>query len=453
MTAYSAPVAQHRLFTIILILFFLGSRLLFFFLEQDNFLYRLPQQDDAPAYLQLSAVYAGLATYDSVRRSPFTRVPLYPIFLSFFAFIPLSARLLLVFILQQFLQLLIILSVWFYLRRHHSLRLAFVASLLLLLFYDFAIYGFLVRSETLFTALVVLSCLLFIQAVSRRRLGLFFLSAFFFSQATLTRPVAALVVFPLILLTILSSLPLRVNYRDISLRCFLILVGYAFPLLPWLYHNYALSGTLLLQQDTGNLIHTTVPGGHWGSVDIHQLVDTASMTELEADRALTKIALARIKDNPSIWLKNTLNNFSWRLWSMGFAGTYLRYLNHTAATAVGAQPEVNLPLWQRLLASWSIFNVQYDIHPLYHLYFVLNNLLGLLITFLPLLGLILFPFLPSPRQIIFVWLLYFWIFSSFFAFSGSRYMVPFLPLLWLVVPAYPSALKKLFHSFHYASAS
>lgn len=426
----------------IVTLFFI-TRLTFFFLEQNDFLYRLPQQDDAPTYLDIASVYSGLHTYASVDRSPFTRVPIYPQTLALLSSISLPLRFVFLFITQQFLQLTIIITVFFYLQYCYSSRLALLYAALLIFFYDFAIYGFLVRPETLFTAFVLLACLLFLRALSTNSIIQFSLSSLFLSLATLTRPVAALSIIPLMALTIYFTRG-STSVRRQFIRLFLILVVYSLPLAPWLYHNYLLSGSLVLQQDTGNLIHATVPGGHWGSVDIHQLINTADMSELEVDRALTALAITRIKANPSIWLKNTFANFTFRLWSMGFADTYLRYLDHAVLDPGGYHAPLSPPLWQRLLSSWKIPSTQFSIHPFYHLYFILNNILGIFISVLPIVGLMLFPFLPAHSKVLFTFLLYFWFITSFFAFSGSRYMVPLLPLLWLVIPSYPAAVRKLF---------
>lgn len=426
----------------IIIALFLITRLTFFFLEQDDFLYRLPQQDDAPTYLDIASVYSGLHTYASVDRSPFTRVPIYPLILAVFSSIPLPLRFVFLFIAQQFMQLVIIITVYLYLRHFYSSQLALLYASLLIFFYDFAIYGFLVRPETLFTALVLLACLLFLRALSANSIILFSLSSLLLSLATLTRPVAALSIIPLIALTIYFTRG-STSVRRQFLYLFFILVAYSLPLTPWLYRNYLLSGSLVLQQDTGNLIHATVPGGHWGSVDIHQLINITNMSELEVDRALTAIALTRITANPAIWLKNTFANFTFRLWSMGFADTYLRYLDHAVLDPGGYHAPLSPPLWQRLLSSWKISSPQFLIHPIYHLYFILNNLLGIIVSVLPLVGLMLFPFLPASSKVLFTYLLYFWFITSFFAFSGSRYMVPLLPLLWLIVPSYPSAIRQL----------
>jgi len=432
----------NRLGLALIIALFFITRLTFFFLEQNDFLYRLPQQDDAPTYIDIASVYAGLNTYASVDRSPFTRVPIYPQILAVFSSIQLPLRFLLIFICQQFLQLAIIITVYLYLHHFYSSRLALLYAALLIFFYDFAIYGFLVRPETLFTAFVLMACLLCLRALSTNSTFQFSLSSLFLSLSTLTRPVAALSIVPLLALTTYFTGG-STSVRRQLIRLLLILVVFILPLAPWLYHNYLLSGTLVLQQDTGNLIHATIPGGHWGSVDIHRLLNTANMSELEVDRALTALAVARIKDNPAIWLKNTFTNFTFRLWSMGFADTYLRYLDHTVLDPGGYHAPLSAPLWQRLLSSWKIQSPQFSINPLYHLYFILNNILGISISFLPIVGLILFPFLPIHSKVIFTFLLYFWFVTSFFAFSGSRYMVPLLPLLWLVVPSYPAAVRKL----------
>ena len=446
-TPLSPTQSLHHFGLIIVIGLFIVTRLTFYFLEETDFLFRLPQQDDAPTYLDLASVYAGLQTYDSVDRSPFTRVPVYPQALAFFSSIMLPARYILLFTIQQVLQLIIIITVYFYLRYFYSGRIALLASTGLILFYDFAIYGFLIRPEVLFTAFVLTACLFLLRALSTNSTIWFFVSAIFLSLATLTRPVAALSIFPLLGITIYFAKS-YLSLRLLFIRLLIILAAYILPLAPWLYHNYLLSGSLVLQQDTGNLIHATVPGGHWGSVDIHELLDTTNTTELALDRALTTEALKRIKNNPTIWVKNTLANFTYRLWSMGFADTYLRYLDHTQTDPGGYHAPLSPPLWQRLLSSWNIFSPRFSINPMYHLYFVVNNIFGIFVSVLPLIGLVLFPFLPSSSKVIFIFLLYFWFITSFFAFSGSRYMVPILPLLWLVVPSYQAAARQLFHLTH-----
>ena len=429
----------------IVIIFFI-SRLTLFFLEYNDFLYRLPRQDDAPSYLGLASIYAGDQTYESLDLSPFTRVPIYPLLLALLTPLSTPFSYALLFVYQQALQLAIILIVYAYIYRYFSRRWAFSAALILLFFYDFTIYGFLVRPEVLFTFFLLLACLLYLAAISSNRLLWFTLAALLVSLSTLTRPVAALFIFPLLLLTIYHGYRVHDSWRPVLARLLFMILAYTLPLLPWFYHNYQLSGLLILQQDTGNLIHTTVPGGHWGTVDIHQIVNTDVMSEWEADRVLTKEALTRIKTNPTIWLKNSFSNFFFRLWSMGFADTYLRYLDHTAINPGGYHTPVSPSIWQRLASSWQLFNPAFNISPIYHLYFILNNFLGLAVTFSPVLSLILFPFLPYPSKIVFIFLLYFWVITACFAFSGSRYMVPLLPLLWLTLPAWPAAFKRLVNS-------
>ena len=128
-----------------ILIIFIISRLTLFFLEYNDFLYRLPRQDDAPSYLGLASIYAGDQTYESLDLSPFTRVPIYPLLLALLTPLSTPFSYALLFVCQQALQLAIILIVYAYLYRYFSRRWAFSAALILLFFYDFTIYGFLVR--------------------------------------------------------------------------------------------------------------------------------------------------------------------------------------------------------------------------------------------------------------------------------------------------------------------
>ena len=213
---------------------------------------------------------------------------------------------------------------------------------------------------------------------------------------------------------------------------------------PWLIRNYRLANQLLFQKETG-LIYATYPGGHYQCIDIKNIINTDSKSKLQIEKDLNSLAFSRIISHPSIWLKNTFKNFSFRLWAMGFTDTHLRYFEYTEDTGGYHKHTSSSPL-TRLFESNTLFSIN-NIHPLFHLYLIMNNIIGFSLIPLSIIGLILFPYLNYNNKIIFSTITYFWVITSFFSFTGSRLMIPMVPLIFLVIPNYLSAFKNLVKPF------
>jgi len=439
--------SHRKISLIVLIIFvaiFFGSRTLLFFTDIQHYLNVFPYQDDARVYLSLASIILDQTTYEATDLSPFVRVPLYPLFIAAIKSLSPTYYIPIIFSIQQLVQLSIIVTVFRYIRKYYSQTVAAFLSLILTLFFDFTLYGFLVRPEIIFSAFILFGSLAFLRALHHQNKTWPILTSLLFGLATLTKPVAALlIIIPLTLITF-SAYPSK-HYLSISAVKSILIIGTFFLVLsPWLVRNYLISGTLVLQQDTSNIIHATAPGGHWGTLTTEDLITTEGKSVLEIDRELTTLALQRIKQNPSIWIRNSLKNFTFRLWSIGFTDTHLRYFGYSDISG-GYHKSGSPSLLSRLLVSINIVNSDYDINPLHHLYLIANNVVGFSMVPITLLGLVLLPFFSPPAKKLFAMLLYFWLLTSLFSFSGSRYMVPLIPILFLVLPDYPQAMMKMLH--------
>ncbi len=427
---------------IFIILVFLVTRGLLFLLEKDLFLYKFPYQDDAPAYLKISQILLGQESYESSSLSPFVRVPGYPLFLSAIQKPAGLNNFKTIFFIQQFISLVIIFTLFFYLCKKTSIKMALTLVLILALFFDFTLYGFLIRSEILFTFLIFFGTLTHLNTVNRRQLKWAVLTGLLFGLATLTRPVSFLAFIPLSL-TILATKQKGLNTIVSSLKLiFAFLIPFVLVLTPWLTRNYSLSGRFLLQQDLSNIYYATLPGGHWQSVQITDVIDTADKDYLAIDSEMTALAVKNIKEKPNVWIKNSLRSFLYRLWSMGFTDTYLRYFEYTPDT--GGYHKSSISPLSKLISSINIFSNRYSINPIHHLYLVINNIIGFSFILMSLFCLIVFPYFKRNAIVIFTIFLYFWSITSIFAFSGSRYMIPMVPLLFLLTPDILAGARSLF---------
>jgi|GEM_PF-2749161 4-amino-4-deoxy-L-arabinose transferase-like glycosyltransferase len=431
-----------RHYLLIITIIFIASRALIFISEKDDFLNILLQQDDGVVYQELSLIWQGEATYESLNRSPFVRVPLYPVFLAVVSKISYPHNIPTVFLIQQVIQYVIIVSVFLYIKRYHSLVTAGLLAITLTLFFDFTLYGFLIRPEVLFSAFILFASIAYLKTFSSKSYLWPLLTGLLFGLATLSKPIAALIFIPLSSVSVFIPIMRKQSPRRGLKHAALIAFSLFIVTSPWLLRNYSLTGSLILQQDTGNIIHATTPGGHWSSFDIQEAISTEGKSSLAIDQEVTALAITRIKQNPSIWIRNSLKNFTFRLWSMGFTDTHLRYFGYSD-TEGGYHKSLGASLFQRLVHSINIFSPSHTIHPVSHLYLITNNVIGFSMIPITLLGLILLPFLKPSSRKLFTVLLYFWVLTSFFAFSGSRYMVPLVPILFLILPDYPEAIQKL----------
>ncbi|PIT98114.1 MAG: hypothetical protein COT71_02530 [Candidatus Andersenbacteria bacterium CG10_big_fil_rev_8_21_14_0_10_54_11] len=431
-------VKRRRAVTVLLALF-TASRVVLFWVDREVYLEKFPYQDDAPGYWQLARVWAGQGTYEQFGLSPFTRVPLYPLFLIPFLAPGGSLHLPALFLVQQLMLLAVILGVFWYVYHRHGIRVGMTVAVTLTLFFDVTLYGFLVRSEALFTFLLFGAAAVLIQYWRRRQPVMLAGSGALFGLVALTRPVAFLVFIPALPVIWAAARREKTPLRRSVIFAGLFLTAFAAVLSPWLVRNWRLTGTFLLQQDTSNLIYATYPGGHWQAFPVDQMFDATGKDALTVDRALTALAVQRIAAHPSIWVRNSLHNFLFRLWAMGFTDTYLRYFDY--ASDRGAYQKTSEGLLNRWAASLQLGSKQFSISPLHHLYLIANNVLGFSLIFMVLLSLIAWPLLSTEGKIIESVLVYFWAITSVFAFSGSRYMVPLVPLLFMLLPDMFSRLR------------
>lgn len=434
---------------LILLVVFVVTRIVLFSVASDDYLHRLPGQDDAPAYLKQAMIWKGDATFAELELSPFVRVPGYSWMLAGVGKVT-GNEIGVTLILQQVMELAIIFLVYWWLAREKGGRWAMVMGVLLTLFFDFALYGFLIRSEIAFTLLILLAVLLFMHLLETWDWSEAMMVGLLLGLATLTRPISMLLVGPLILMLAWKWWKYRkVSVKKVFWVGILLIVVFAAILSPLIYRNWKLSGHFLLQQDTGNIIYMTYPGGHWQSMDVRTLVQVEGRGPLEVDRELTSLALKRMAERPDVWSKNVFKNFLFRLWSMGFTDSYLRYFQyidndggyHKGDSLVG-----------KLVRSIDVGRADATAPNWLHSYWVLNNVLGFSMIGWSLLSLVSWWRLPSKSRVIFGIFLYFWVMTSFFSFSGSRFMIPMVPLLFILIPDLvrvwlPSGLNQS-HSSH-----
>ena len=433
-------LSTRQLFWLLIVIFVI-SRAFLFSLESDKYLQKFPFQDDAPAYLNIARVYLGTGSFEQYNLTPYTRTPLYPLFLTMFLIHPTTALPAVLFS-QQLISALTIALVFWFLIKHHSRSAAIVTTLLLIFFFDFCLYGFLIRNEIIFSAWLLLGTLCYLQLWSSAHLYWPLLAGLSFGLSVLTRPISFLIFLPLLLPLVLSVAAAHFTFKRALIISALFLLAFFIPVTPWLTYNYFLTQSFVLQLES-SIVHATFPGGHYQAYNVADYIDTAGKSPLAIDQSLFSLALHRIKAQPKIWLANSWQNFTWRLWSLGFTDTHLRYFGYLPAD--GGYHHGITPLWQRWLSSINLFSRSITINPFYHFYFILNNLLGFSLLALSLLSLIIFPFFPFRSQIIYLVIFYFWLLLSFFQFSGSRLILPVIPLFFMILPDFPAALLRFIH--------
>lgn len=202
-------------------------------------------------------------------------------------------------IAQVVLGSLTVVLTYFIARKHFSRFVAFSSASLLVLSPMTLNFTAAILTETLFTFTLVAACYFW-----GSKSGV--TSGFFFGLTFLTRPI----IFPvLLLLPLISFLP---NFRNSRKLLFTITIFSILVASPWIVRNSMLFGQFTLTQSSGygtNLLFGTIDTPLYGD-DIWSWISKLPMVqgerglnEIEEDRRRLKIAVIRISENPSDWLK------------------------------------------------------------------------------------------------------------------------------------------------------
>jgi 4-amino-4-deoxy-L-arabinose transferase-like glycosyltransferase len=132
-------------------------------------------------------------------------------------------------------------------RRETSMEAGWLAGILWLVFPPAVVISLHINSESLFTALLVLSVVMFIRALAAQgRIGLSFIAGLTLGLTTLVRGTTQLLPFFFFAISCVQSIPKRL------LKCTLFFIGMCLLVLPWTFRNlYVLGEPIVVQTGFG----------------------------------------------------------------------------------------------------------------------------------------------------------------------------------------------------------
>ena len=203
---------------------------------------------DSLEYLQLSeqVMSAYSLTSSTLPYLSLRRTPIYPFFLSLFKG---KNELIAVLTAQQLLVFLISLSTYFLARRLFDARISFIAGLLIMVEPAIFVESLMLLTETLFTAIFLLSVLTFAVGQKNQSYTASLGSGILLGLACLVRPGGQVVGF----LLVLYSLAQIVQRRGIHGA--LPALGYLLVIVPWAVRNYFNFGVMSISSIDSHNLH------------------------------------------------------------------------------------------------------------------------------------------------------------------------------------------------------
>ncbi|MEW6679755.1 MAG: glycosyltransferase family 39 protein [bacterium] len=237
------------------------------------------------------------------------REPIYPLFLAFVYFV-FGHSYLAVRILQAIIGALTCIFVYLIGKRIFGKNCGVLASLFCALYPHLITTTGFVLTETLFTFLLSVSIYFLLKGLEKRKFLI--LAGIFFGLSTLTRSVTLL--FPFFLLVCFLILKKKGAILDFCI----ISIFMTATIIPWTIRNYIRFHTLIPVAIGGGYVlwpGTYIPwDGDWKYYDLSDMNKlTEGLSEIEADKRLTKQGLKNIRENPFGYIKLCIKK-GYRLW-------------------------------------------------------------------------------------------------------------------------------------------
>jgi 4-amino-4-deoxy-L-arabinose transferase-like glycosyltransferase len=254
---------------------------------------------------------------DSDTRSYSVVAPGYTVFLALAQWISARWYLSLVVCLQMLLDYCVALLLLFLGNRETSIEAGWLAGVLWLVFPPAVVISTWVTSETLFTALLVLSIVILIRSFSQQGgVGLSFIAGLALGVTTLVRGTTQLLPIFFFAISCFQGIPKRL------LKCTLFLIGMCLLILPWTLRNlYVFGEPIIVQTGFGAVLHQgsrseylTIPGRQAAMEKLVQPTDRKATAE---DRWLFNLGLReyriRLQQEPLSFFPFVIHKFA-RLW-------------------------------------------------------------------------------------------------------------------------------------------